>query len=184
MLLENIQTERDKYLWIYRESGSRSYGKRNHGGGAYNLILEMKPLTLLDVGCGKGLLVEWAKKQGIDAEGMDFASGYGVCGDILDMPFPDNSFEIVTAFDVLEHLRPEDLNRGLEEMSRVAIKKWIFSIGYGPSKVITPDGPMQLHPISTRDKNWWTPILSRYGELSYWGQTRRGNPYIIVELAK
>jgi len=179
-----INCERDKYLWIYNESGTRSYGKRNHGYFAYDIILEMKPNTLLDVGCGKGLLVEWAKSQGIEAEGIDFASDYGVNGDVLDMPFSDNSFEMVTAFDLLEHLKPEDLEKGLNEMARVASSSWVLSIGYGPSGIMTPDGKMMLHPIATRDKEWWTPILSRYGELSYKGSTRRGNPYIVVELNK
>ena len=179
-----INCERDKYLWIYSESGSRSYGKRNHGCNAYQIILDLEPKTLLDVGCGKGILVEWAKSNGIEAEGLDFASGYGVQANLLDMPFDDNSFDIVTAFDVLEHLKPEDLKRGLNEISRVAAKWMLFSIGYGPSKIKTPDGKMLLHPIATKDKSWWTPILSQYGELSYVGQTRKGNPYILCKVNK
>ena len=178
--MPEISCERDKYLWIYG-SGNRSYGKRNHGFNAYDIILSMNPKTLLDVGCGKGLLVEWAKKQGVEAIGLDFASGYGVQADLLNMPFEDNAFDIVTAFDVLEHLRPEDLTKGLDEISRVARKWMLFSIGYGPSKIKTPDGCMSLHPISTRDKSWWTPILSDYGEISYRGKTRRGNPYILIK---
>lgn len=177
-----LQTELDKYLWIYNESGNRSYGKRNHGCFAYDIILEKNPETLLDVGCGKGILVEWAKKQGINACGLDFASGYGVQGDLLDMPFEDKSFDMVTAFDVLEHIRPEDLHIALNEMKRVAKFWWILSIGYGPSGINTPDGYVSLHPISTRDKDWWTPILSGYGTLFYQGKTRRGNPYIVVEI--
>jgi len=177
-----ISCERDKYLWIYNESGNRSYGKRNHGVNAYSLILEMKPKTLLDVGCGHGLLVEWARKQGIEAVGLDFASGYGVVADILDMPLADKSFEMLTAFDVLEHLTPDTLTQALDEMKRVTQKWWLLSIGYGPSRIKTPEGMMPLHPIATRDREWWTPILSQYGKLSYWGKTFQSFPYILCEL--
>ena len=182
----NLSCEKDKYLYIYNESGNRSYGKRNHGYGAYDLILGLNPKTLLDVGCGKGKLVEWAKEKGIDATGLDFASGYGVQADLLDMPFEDNSFDVVTSFDVLEHLRPEDLDKGLNEMSRVAKTYWVLSIGYGPSGIKTPHGRIKLHMIDTRDKTFWTKKLLPYGELSYQGNRLDGDrsQYIICRLEK
>lgn len=182
--MPEIKCERDKYLWIYN-GGARSYGRRNHGSETYQLILDIKPKTLLDVGCGRGKFVEWANRNGIMAVGMDFASGYGLMADVLDMPFPDNSFDMITAFDVLEHLRPETLETGLGEMARVSKKWWVLSIGYGPSKIKTPDGPMQLHPIRTKQREWWTPILSKYGEITYRGLTRgKRDPYIFCELNK
>jgi len=182
--MPQISCERDKYLWIYNESGSKSYGKTDHGYNAHQIVLDLEPGSLLDVGCGKGKFVEWAKGQGIRAVGLDFASGYGIDADILKMPLDDNSFDVVTAFDVLEHLRSEDLVDGLEEMYRVARRFWVLSIGYGPSRIKSPDGFIPLHPISTRDKSWWTPVLSDYGELRYEGQTRKGNSYIICILKK
>ena len=182
--MPEISCERDKYLWIYGKSGSRSYGKRNHGCGAYQLILDMKPQSLLDVGCGKGQFVEWAKTKDINATGLDFASGYGIQADLLDIPFPDNSFEMITAFDVLEHLLPETLEKGLSEMFRVAGKWWIISIGYGQSKIKTPDGKMELHPIDTKNKEWWIPRLSKYVVIDKKGSTKKGNPYLICKLQK
>jgi len=182
--MPKINCERDKYLWIYEQSKNKSYGKRNFGFGAYEIILNLQPQSLLDVGCGRGRLVEWAKTQGIDAVGLDFASGYGVCADLVDMPFDDNSFDVVTAFDVLEHLRHEDLELGLDEICRFAKSHLVLSIGYGPSKVMTPEGPLQLHPICTRDRQWWTPILARRGKVNYEGKTISADPYIIIELGK
>ena len=55
-----------------------------------------------------------------------------------------------------------------------------YSTG-GASKIKTPEGKMSLHPISTRNKNWWTLILKKYGKMSYKGKTRTGNSYIIME---
>lgn len=182
--MPKINCERDKYVWIYSESGSRSYGKRNHGHFACEIIKDLDPKTLLDIGCGKGQFVEWINRHGIMAIGMDFASGYGLMADLLDIPFPNNSFDMITAFDVLEHLLPETLEQGLNEMFRVAKKWWVLSIGYGPSRIKTPDGGMALHPIATRDKSWWTPILSKFAELKNVGCTRSGNPYILCSLKK
>ena len=182
--MPEISCERDKYLWIYGKNGSRSYGKRNHGQFAYSIVKEYAPKSLLDVGCGKGQFVEWAKNEGINAIGLDFASGYGIQADLLDMPFSDNSFDIVTAFDVLEHLLPETLEQGLSEMFRVARQWWVISIGYGQSKIKIPDGNMKLHPIATKDKNWWIPRLSKYAEIEKKGATREGSPYLICKLQK
>lgn len=184
--MPDITCERDKYLWIYGESGSRSYGKRNHGRGAYDLILDANPASLLDVGCGKGHLVEWAKERGIVAVGLDFASGYGVQADLLNMPFEDNSFSIVTSFDVLEHIEPENLRQALNEMYRVAKFGWILSIGYGPSRIKTPDGFMQLHMITTKDKSWWAKIIAEYGDMYYAGNRPDGDrsQYIVCRLEK
>lgn len=181
--MPEIICERDKYLWIYSHPKT-SYGKTNHGRYAYPIIERLAPKTLLDVGCGKGGFVEWAKSKEIDAVGMDFASGYGIEGDVLDIPFPANSFDIVTAFDVLEHLLPEDLDRGLSEMNRVAKNLWVLSIGYGSSSKKMGNTVLKLHPISTRNREWWTPHLEKYGNIVYEGSVFR-NPkasYILVYL--
>lgn len=182
--MPEIKCERDKYLWIYSYPKT-GYGKVSHGRNAYSIIERLAPDTLLDVGCGKGGFVEWTKTKGIDAVGIDFASGYGIEGDILDMPFADNSFDIVTAFDVLEHLLPKDLERGLSEMNRIAKRLWLLSIGYGSStKKMGDDIVLKLHPISTRNREWWIPRLEKYGDLKYEGTVYR-NPtasYILVYL--
>lgn len=76
--------------------------------------------TLLDVGCSSGSFLarmnngHW-KLFGIEmdsatAEKAKLSSGAEVfVGDIMDAPFPANSFDVITAFDVLEHMdRPRE----------------------------------------------------------------------------
>ena len=187
--MPKIECERDKYLWIYSFPNT-GYAKANHGRNAYPIIERLAPDTLLDVGCGGGRFVDWAKTKGIDAAGMDFASGYDVEGDILDMPFADNSFDIVTAFDSLEHLLPEDLDRGLSEMNRVAKSLWVISIGYGTGNKKMGDGTvMRLHPIFTKKPDWWIPYFEKYGDVVYEGlvypnRPNRTDTYILVYLNK
>ena len=172
--------ERVKYEKIYTDA--KSYGKRDHGSESHDIVLNLKPKTLLDVGCGKGKYVEWAKSVGIKAEGLDFASGYGVQADVACMPFDDNSFEIITAFDVLEHFREEDLHRGLLEMARVASRFWLISIGYGPSRKNWHGEVLQLHPIATKDPDWWMPHLLLYGKIEKIGSDKKNYPYLLVTL--
>ncbi len=70
--------------------------------------------SLLDVGCAEGLFLELAVKEGWDVSGTEiseFAAKYGkekiglniMHGELSDMKFPDNSFDAVTMWHVLEH---------------------------------------------------------------------------------
>jgi len=78
------------------------------------------PQWVLDVGSADGPSVGWLCARGrkvsidIDPRGL---TANGVCGDALALPFADGSFDIVAAFDVIEHLAPEALALG--ELTRV-----------------------------------------------------------------
>jgi len=71
------------------------------------------PQTLLDVGCGEGMFLDEAVKIGIDAIGCDYTlrseypSGVTVHAGKVDhrLPFPDCSFDVVTLWAVIEHVR-------------------------------------------------------------------------------
>ena len=82
---------------------------------------------ILDVGCGTGANLEMLARFG-DAEGVDvspealtFCRERGLNnvrqGEAERLPFADNSFDLVTALDVVEHL--DDDAAGLREMRRV-----------------------------------------------------------------
>lgn len=83
---------------------------------------------LLDIGCGVGVFLEMARGRGWQVAGVDI-SAYAVqhardqrgldarCGVLRDMQFADGSFDVVTMWDVLEHL-PDPLAE-LREVRRV-----------------------------------------------------------------
>jgi SAM-dependent methyltransferase len=83
-------------------------------------ILEkyQKKGRILDVGCGDGYMIEYLKRHGWDgygAERSETACAYAIgklkigadkmyCGDFLESPIPEQSFDCITLYDVLEHL--------------------------------------------------------------------------------
>ncbi len=103
-----------------------------------------KAKTVLDVGCGEGYTTHFLKSQhpeisicALDVEeniialakqlhgGIDFRQG-----DIHQLHFPDKSFDIVMANEVLEHLDDPDV--ALEEIKRVAKKYCLVSVPHEP----------------------------------------------------
>ncbi len=99
-----------------------------------------KPKNMLVVGCGRGTMVAYAREAGIEAYGFDW-SKYAV-GDegrfvrckpewlkrhdvTKRWPYPDNSFDLIVALDLWEHIYLTDLDFSISEMFRVC-KKWCF----------------------------------------------------------
>jgi len=82
---------------------------------------------LLDIGCGAGNLLQAARKNGWNAQGLDVSAGavkhvrglgFEVFeGELLDAGFPSEHFDVVTAAELLEHLfDPQPL---LHEVARI-----------------------------------------------------------------
>jgi SAM-dependent methyltransferase len=83
-------------------------------------------IKILDVGCGTGgnleMLAKFGAAEGADVsdDALEFCKSKGLTvhkGLAESLPFADESFEVVTALDVIEHL--DDDIAGLSEMYRV-----------------------------------------------------------------
>jgi SAM-dependent methyltransferase len=65
--------------------------------------------TLLDIGCAMGVLLEEAKKVGIRAQGIDISKdAVAYCrkkGLEASRTYPKKKFDVITAFEVIEHER-------------------------------------------------------------------------------
>ncbi|WP_377643686.1 class I SAM-dependent methyltransferase [Oryzobacter terrae] len=77
--------------------------------------------TALDLGSADGPSAAWLRDAvertaalDIDPRGL---GSDGVCGSALALPFADGAFDVVSAFDVIEHCDPEDV--ALAEVRRV-----------------------------------------------------------------
>lgn len=79
-----------------------------------------QPQRLLDVGSADGPSVTWLRTASmhvpLDLDPRGLKRG-AVCGSALALPFDDETFDVVAAFDVLEHCEPE--TAALAEVRRV-----------------------------------------------------------------
>jgi glycosyltransferase involved in cell wall biosynthesis/SAM-dependent methyltransferase len=90
--------------------------------------------SVLDVGCGDGYITNALPKSlkvvGIDIsqEALRHVQGETRVGSITEIPFPDNSFDLVMANDILEHLSDSDFDNALQELQRVATKYLLITV--------------------------------------------------------
>ncbi len=127
-----------------------------------------KPRNMLDIATGRGVFVAYARDVGIEAEGFDYSTWaiqnpYPRCKKewlkvhdaTKPWPYPEQSFDLVTALDFYEHIYLPDLNFVISEMFRVT-KKWIFL------QIATVDGVKEKgyilkkgEPIPWKDGRTW-----------------------------
>ncbi|MEW6321035.1 MAG: methyltransferase domain-containing protein [Acidobacteriota bacterium] len=89
------------------------------------------PSTCLEIGCAKGEFVRELRHRGVRAWGTDL-SVYAVgasdaatrrhltASAISALPYRDDAFDLVTAVEVFEHVPPEEVDRAIRELWRVA----------------------------------------------------------------
>ncbi|EHB54674.1 MULTISPECIES: class I SAM-dependent methyltransferase [Paenibacillus] len=96
---------------------------------SYDIKKYLNPKTLLDVGCAKGYLVRSLRLLGVDAKGVDISSyaienadeyaiGHVVCSSATKIPF-EGKFDLVIAFDILEHIPEPEVFEAIDELSRL-----------------------------------------------------------------
>jgi 2-polyprenyl-3-methyl-5-hydroxy-6-metoxy-1,4-benzoquinol methylase len=133
---ENIQDiySRDYYEpWIVEQRGRRIRMWRKRLKTLNSL--SKKKGRLLDIGCGEGLFLEIAKRDGWDVIGTELSSfavnhireKHGIQvfkGEIVDIGLPDKSFDAVTMWHVLEHTTDPIMT--LKEIKRVIKEDGIF----------------------------------------------------------
>lgn len=82
---------------------------------------------LLDVGSADGPSVGWLRERGhrvaLDVDPRGLGPG-DVCASVTRLPFVDGAFEVVAAFDVVEHCEPE--SAALAEVTRVLAPGGVF----------------------------------------------------------
>ncbi len=132
----------------YRKHTSNNPIQKLFINNFYKVFLDViKPLeveSILDVGCGEGFTLEklYQNKVGKILEGIDYSSTAVKLGkkqnkklvlkqgDIYELPYKANSFDIVLCMEVLEHL--EDPEKALKELKRVSKKYILLSVPNEP----------------------------------------------------
>jgi hypothetical protein len=112
--------------------------------------------TILDWGCGKGVLKQLLPDLPI-AEYDPAIDGK----DAIPQPA-----ELVVCFDVLEHVEPEYLNAVLRHLQGLTGQKLAFNIATRPANKTLPDG-RNAH-LSLHDEAWWRRKLLGYFQIISW----------------
>jgi 2-polyprenyl-3-methyl-5-hydroxy-6-metoxy-1,4-benzoquinol methylase len=152
------------------------------------LLTSAEPHSLLDVGCGEGVLVhQWAQRLGerrvvgIDLEEQSIQAGwserqapnleYHVMR-AENLPFAENEFDLATAIEVLEHV--PDPEHTLAEMARCAERHLLVSVPREPlwrmlnmarGAYLPQLGNTPGH-INHWSKRSFGKLLARYGEVA------------------
>ncbi|MGB7447854.1 MAG: class I SAM-dependent methyltransferase [Ornithinimicrobium sp.] len=93
--------EQPDYWWYRARSDLLQAALGGHAG---------RPTRLLDVGSADGPSVSWLRGPmhvAVDVDRRGLRPSDGVCASALALPFADNSFDLVSAFDVIEHCEPD-----------------------------------------------------------------------------
>jgi SAM-dependent methyltransferase len=137
------------------------------------LFVQAAPASLLDVGCGEGVLThKWAQRVdgrvvGIDlddpvlhkeweqrqADNLEY-----LVMKAENLPFDDGEFEVATAIEVLEHV--PDPEHTVSEMARVASKHLIVSV---------PREPL-WRGLNMARGAYWKDLGNTPGHLNHWSK--------------
>lgn len=93
------------------------------------------PKNILDLGCDMGSFVDYLirTEYGRNVYGIDYSEyainhpmgkskGHIINANMMDIPFENSYFDLVTGFDVWEHLWIDDLDKIINEVDRIASK--------------------------------------------------------------
>jgi len=141
-----------------------------------------KPLRVLDIGCGKGIIMDELSKEfkNIEFFGVDpvYESKTIKKGSVYKIPFENEYFDVVMSFEVLQHTY---INRALQEIQRVLKYKGEIIIGErNPFSLLG-----FLKPILELKGKWMYPWDSPFREKWYnenkWVEILRENGFETMD---
>jgi len=183
---EARQAERDKYVHCYVQ---KTY---NYAMGPARMIDARQDLdwafeggsrSCLDIGCGRGEMLDYATEIGFHAaRGVDVVPG--LCErENVDLMFVHDlhqwvggAFSLVTSFDVIEHLLPDDDKLLVMQMGRIAGSHIALTANNKDS--IDPTTKTQLH-VNKRPYDEWDRLIREW--LPGWTVERMTNKQYVSE---
>lgn len=151
-------------------------------------IMRVRPASVLEIGVGDRLVGSYLKNNtSITYTSADIADDVGadVIAPVTKLPFPDKSFDVSCAFEVLEHLPFDQFQPALTELARVAKTHVLISVPhFGPMLSLSFKIPF-LPRVRLAYKIRYPKAHSFNGQ-HYWEIGKRGYPVsrIRAELEK
>lgn len=135
--------------------------------GIFNVVRWLLPwppadgpkTRVLDLGCGRGALVEELEGVGLEAFGVDLGDDVrtrrGVVGNAVALPFRADAFDVVVALDIVEHV-PADAQAELwAEIKRVARGIVLLTVpARPPYGVWASDAGIRHHYVQVSPNEW------------------------------
>ena len=154
---------KEKYNWL-NKNVSR-YGSSFHAKKFLNFLSSLDVSSVLDVGTGRGEFCDWAITNLCNTVyGLDFAitpkeeytkKNINFINSLAHkIPLKDNSVDLVTSFDVLEHIPLSEIEYTILEMSRVSKKFLFHKICYSKGSKAFKKDVGELHLIQEDSKYW------------------------------
>jgi len=141
------------------------------------IVVRLKPKKCLDLGCGTGGLIKWLRFFGVDAYGLDFSEHakaiaeksiklYIKLGDAANIPYPDNHFDLVFSFDLLNHIEQSKIRKVIEESIRVSNKFISHKIYTRENFWFNLTHSHDFSNISHFSRKYWDHIFSSFDNIS------------------
>lgn len=143
-----------------------------------SLVKPLSPKTILDAGCGEGFTMDNLSKNNIGKkiEGVEYSKDAIKIGkklfpsltinqgSVYNLPYKDNSFDLIICTEVLEHL--EEPTKALREILRVSKKYLIISVPNEPifmlSNFLRGKNLLRLGDDEGHINHWNPMSLKRY----------------------
>jgi len=142
-------------------------------------IIKLNPSEVLEIGVGDRVVASYIKNNtNIAYKSLDIAEDLhpDIVGDIEKINLGDNSFDIVCAFEVLEHLPFEKFVTVLNELGRVSKKYVLISVPHWGRhfsfEILLPF----IKKIRWQHKFNIFPIKHKFNGQHYWEIGKAGYP--------
>jgi 2-polyprenyl-3-methyl-5-hydroxy-6-metoxy-1,4-benzoquinol methylase len=139
-------------------------------------IYRLNPNNILEIGIGPGLVTNVLHQVGYKVTTIDFDPTLKpkIIASVTKIPFESSSFDLVTCFEVLEHIPWELVSQALREIARITRKYAIISL---------PDAQrvIRLHiPGICRERMFTRPFSVAKEHIfngeHYWEINKKGYP--------
>jgi hypothetical protein len=140
----------------------------------------MRPKTLIDVGCGRGWFIQRMIDAEVKAEGIDTSEAawqdaapgvqpYLKVGRLGDLEH--RRYDVLTAFDVMEHIFDVDLDEAISAMKQAAGRYIVLNICTAPDNeethVLKKGAPIPSDKewlavsghVTIKHRSWWKSRL-------------------------